>query len=416
MKKLYTLALAAIVAASSATAAPARHAHTRHAAKHVAAKPVPAKAIAKAAPAADIAGNYEFVIFDENTSEYVLPTLTIAAGTSADAVTLNIDLTWLGASGSVAVSATYDAETGELTIPAQTAGSYTIGTSTWDFNQGDFLDVESIAAEWNGLCFMFTAEDAISISTASDELVFGDYLSLAVIESDSNEGWTSLGNATFEDGWMLPFFEIDQTDAANQYEVELQQNNANKNLYRLVNPYKGNSPVAEYNEYPYTGYIEFDVTDPEHVVFTPRNAGMRMVDEYLVNFYPMNILSMCVHGFDMSVEESIEFIESQDAGFSTFKDGVLTLPSEFDEATSTWTADAVFGDQDNPFGMFCWDDVATLETKIIFPAEAGISNVEADNSNAPVEYYNLQGMRVAAPAAGQVYIRRQGTEAAKVKF
>lgn len=416
MKKLYTLALAAIVAASSASAAPARHTHTRHAAKHAAAKLAPAKAVAKAATAADIAGNYEFVIFDENTMEYVLPTLTIAAGSSAGAVTLNIDLSELGASGSVAVSATYDAETGELTIPAQTAGAYTIGTSTWDYNQGDYSDVESITAEWYGVCFMFTAEDVISISSASDELVFGDYLSLAVIESDSNEGWTSLGNATLEDGWMLPFFEIDQTDPANQYEVELQQNNANANVYRLVNPYKGNSPVAEYNEYPYTGYIEFDVTDPDHVLFTPRNAGVRIVDEYVVNFYPSNILSMCVYGFDMSVEESIAFIESQDADFTTFKDGVVTLPSVLDESTNTWTADAVFGDQDNPFGMFCWDDVATLETKIIFPAGAGISNVEADNSNAPVEYYNLQGIRVANPAAGEVYIRRQGTEAIKVKF
>ena len=49
---------------------------------------------------------------------------------------------------------------------------------------------------------------------------------------------------------------------------------------------------------------------------------------------------------------------------------------------------------------------------------AGVEDItiDADNSNAPVEYFNLQGQRVANPAAGQVYIRRQGTEATKVRF
>jgi hypothetical protein len=36
-----------------------------------------------------------------------------------------------------------------------------------------------------------------------------------------------------------------------------------------------------------------------------------------------------------------------------------------------------------------------------------------DNSNAPVEYFNLQGVRVANPTSG-LYIRRQGTTTAKV--
>lgn len=42
----------------------------------------------------------------------------------------------------------------------------------------------------------------------------------------------------------------------------------------------------------------------------------------------------------------------------------------------------------------------------------GITTVEADE-NAPVEYYNLQGVRVANPESG-LYIRRQGSKAVKV--
>lgn len=49
---------------------------------------------------------------------------------------------------------------------------------------------------------------------------------------------------------------------------------------------------------------------------------------------------------------------------------------------------------------------------------AGVKDITIDNvdANAPVEYFNLQGQRVANPAAGQVYIRRQGATAAKVRF
>lgn len=47
------------------------------------------------------------------------------------------------------------------------------------------------------------------------------------------------------------------------------------------------------------------------------------------------------------------------------------------------------------------------------PIETGITNIEASGSDAPEEYYNLQGIRVAEPAGG-VYIRRQGGKAAKV--
>ena len=43
----------------------------------------------------------------------------------------------------------------------------------------------------------------------------------------------------------------------------------------------------------------------------------------------------------------------------------------------------------------------------------GINGVAVDE-NAPVEFFNLQGIRVTEPAAGNIYIRRQGNTATKV--
>ncbi len=46
-------------------------------------------------------------------------------------------------------------------------------------------------------------------------------------------------------------------------------------------------------------------------------------------------------------------------------------------------------------------------------ASSGIEGVTADE-NAPVEYYNLQGIRIADPAQGSVVIRRQGSTITKM--
>lgn len=43
-----------------------------------------------------------------------------------------------------------------------------------------------------------------------------------------------------------------------------------------------------------------------------------------------------------------------------------------------------------------------------------VISVEADSENAPVEYYNLQGIKITTPVAGQIYIVKQGSTARKV--
>ena len=55
--------------------------------------------------------------------------------------------------------------------------------------------------------------------------------------------------------------------------------------------------------------------------------------------------------------------------------------------------------------------------EITVPASAtptAIEDILGEDENAPVEYYNLQGVRISEPAAGQVVIRRQGSKVAKI--
>ena len=50
----------------------------------------------------------------------------------------------------------------------------------------------------------------------------------------------------------------------------------------------------------------------------------------------------------------------------------------------------------------------------IAPAQAGIDDIRADE--APATYYNMQGIRVSNPSAGQLLIKVQGNKSSKIRF
>lgn len=97
------------------------------------------------------------------------------------------------------------------------------------------------------------------------------------------------------------------------------------------------------------------------------------------------------------------------------------------EGSTTW---AGFSDSEGTWNKLVWTPTTpsasveftskgtsrygTITVEYVQDTEA-IEGIDADNSNAPVEYYNLQGIRVNAdnmPAG--IYIRRQGTAVSKV--
>lgn len=88
------------------------------------------------------------------------------------------------------------------------------------------------------------------------------------------------------------------------------------------------------------------------------------------------------------------------------------------KSTITFASDVLFAAMKEN-GKWSWV-AAWSEPKIVinhtFGYVAGVENIAADveDLNAPVEYYNLQGIRVAQPEAGQLLIQRQGNKATKV--
>lgn len=60
-------------------------------------------------------------------------------------------------------------------------------------------------------------------------------------------------------------------------------------------------------------------------------------------------------------------------------------------------------------GAFYIDDISTK-------SGSAVTDITADHSDAPVVYYNLQGMRIDNPTSGSIVIRRQGNQATKVVY
>lgn len=389
--------------------------------------------------ATDVAGEYEITLgdyyFEDSVGE-----VTTDCSVSRNGNKLVFDSDYFAFS----IEATYDEASATITFENSKLGLCNLGNAQyyieflpflydWTLNQGNgqVVELDKLEAKFDAQAAAITVPadhgfgwraytDAAYNSLAGWVDIF-DLVGLEkVVEPENpNEGWTSLGKATLMDGWLCPAFGIDQTLEDNWYKVELQQNDDNKNLYRLVDPYHGDSPVAFYNQTSKSGYIQFDVTDPDHVVFTPVTAGFACAELEISKFYCINTLTSFTEYLGASVEETLATLAGAGANipFTTYKDGVVTLESTLSEGK--WMNDACFGIQQDPAAGYGWQDsegtTVNMASKIFFPGvtEAGIGNVDAEADNSPARYFNLQGVEIAKPAPGSVVIRVQGGKANK---
>ena len=423
MKKFYTVfafALAASLCAGAQQAAPAHLNHATAAPATIkAVKSVNAPAYAPApTTVAEVIGDYDYSYEDqyaESEAEMIVRGKTvIAQGPLANTVTIVIPVP--SSSASFTVNATFN--DGNLVIPSGqtvnlTAGVVNVNLYKWNAQGTSFSPVESIESVWTGLGFVFDPDCMLALQDSAGGWYFAaSAFTFNKCEAD-NSTWTNIGEATFADGWILPLFGIDQTKPENQYKVAVEQNDSDPNRYRLVNPYRGNCPVAIRNQSNVDpAYIAFNVSDPDHVTFDCQDAGFAYYPVGLTDIYPSNSLSTCMGVMDLSLEDAVALIGS-DVSYTTFKNGVVTVPSE--AANGNYFNDACFGLSTAPFGGYGWSDnnniSANMFCSITLPANS-VNGVTV-NDNAPVEYFNLQGVRVAAPSNG-LFIRRQGNSVSKV--
>lgn len=128
----------------------------------------------------------------------------------------------------------------EVRLSFEEAGTYTLGAVTFD---------------------------------AKGEAQMLDYTTFEVAFSNDNADWTSLGNTDFGDGWILSsYLKPEYTVLDALYPVEIQRNKKDANLYRLIEPWGSNSPLADFNKKPRKRNLEFSIGS-KAIFITPQEAG-----------------------------------------------------------------------------------------------------------------------------------------------
>lgn len=128
----------------------------------------------------------------------------------------------------------------EVRLSFEEAGTYTLGAVTFD---------------------------------ANGEAQMLDYTTFEVAFSNDNADWTSLGNTDFGDGWILAaYLKPEYTVLDALYPVEIQRNKKDANLYRLIEPWGSNSPLADLNKNPRKRNLEFSIGS-KAIFITPQEAG-----------------------------------------------------------------------------------------------------------------------------------------------
>lgn len=325
------------------------------------------------------------------------------------------------------IIANVDVAAGTLTIVA--AANSNIGTATFD-------DTGTVPVACKTVTYTVTQEGRIQLTEvpqitgtlqANGEIVFPEntafgfnvpdgwialfaspkFVAPAYFDYVASE-WESIGTASYEEYIINPLL----TRPIGAVDVPLERNKADHGLFLLKNPYaQGNwAQVADRST---EGYIVFSIGTPDCVwvrPLTPSGFWLDMRDEdaptpVWEEFYMYNLEGQYVINEEADPEEVADVMPDMVDNVSTF-----------DATTRTAKIyNVMFGQTSNPGAGYTWTQYPDLTMTIVLPANynAGIDGIINDAENVPARYFNLQGVEIANPEAGQVVIVKKGNEAFK---
>ena len=423
MKKLYALLSTAAVALTASAAAPLsaelpqlpRHQfQTASGIQNVVIPETQAarmhKAPAKAAAATSVA-DFQGIYLGESYSLRTNESQTDNVGWQIDGTAGIFDV----GDGTVTISGlwdesieltggVFDPNTQTITFPPQdpgvAAGNYTVYLAVLDLNTNTLLDkdiVFNVDVENRNIYFMGDLNAAqtqwatclcIAAMNASTGAYVGCFDFLAYVDFNEVNGYVQYSYWEDEDATEL-------TDTYDFIYTEIQGNDLV--CYNLLGG--GFSyPV------PFTVDATARTATCVDAVFTEQSDGTTMYPFYLCD---VEISGESASLGSTTVETDIVFGDDGEGGTLTglTKDYVAAV-CDYQGQVVPWIGDGLLY------------NFAIVYTGDLIADMAGVEDITIDNvdANAPVEYFNLQGQRVANPAAGQILIRRQGSTVSKIRF
>lgn len=212
---------------------------------------------------------------------------------------------------------------------------------------------------------------------------------------ENDDDWKSLGTGQFTEG----IYAANYNDIDNEtMDVEVQESKTTPGRYRLVNPYASHSSLGKQalatTEHGHNHYIYVDATVADRVFIEASPLGLDG---------PYGLAA--VNSYGAKYAGTTAEADAKAAGFYGTYDAATRTISYPDDMI-------LLGEKGYNNGSFL---AGNTGTQLVLPESAGVDDIISDsNADAPVEYFNLQGVRVTNPAAGQLIIKRQGSEVTKM--
>lgn len=220
---------------------------------------------------------------------------------------------------------------------------------------------------------------------------------------DPNKGWTSIGQADFADGWITGAFNlngvpIDVYDY--MFPVEIQMNDEQPGLYRMMEPWGPDFPISSENAYPATRNIEFWVEpDIEYVGFEPQPSGFGTKGWKGEMEIGDSAGDLAVNNPDATHADVVAFLtQKYPEDLSTYEDGIVRVNVPLFGAP---------GIGDGTFG-YHWNNVQPSELYMPDMPESAKKYAKAKRVAAP----NLNGLHQTIRAKrdvakGKIHVLRQ---------
>lgn len=399
MKKFYTLALVAVLGTSASFAGQRQltvnnivvKAQVEQAAVK-AEKSSPAKAPAKVASIAELNGTYDWA-YSSRLSSKPNPELVITIDDEATgAATIS------GFPQGFEVKATVDLSKNTISIANnQDLGKDGNGDANYFYLKSAGSDgklvagasaAEATVGTIDGTSISFPALDIWAIGDPANEAAGYWMLTYSNVLTYQKEK-VLYGVGTVSGDMFFSAF----GKTAADYQVDVYKDDETGDKLLVKDPLKG--LYAAYGWDEASPAMIIDATDPANLVIPEFSLGINGGDED--GLY-----------YGLSYSANMQDITSTPAA------NRITLTKDEKSAVITIPVKSLFLWPSNTTKLY-YVNIEDAITITIALAEAGVDDIVVDeDSNAPVEYYNLQGVRVAEPAAGQLVIRRQGNKATKL--
>ncbi|MCM1406168.1 MAG: hypothetical protein NC210_07085, partial [[Clostridium] fimetarium] len=213
---------------------------------------------------------------------------------------------------------------------------------------------------------------------------------------DNDADWAPCGTATLVEAILTTVY---NTAPQVVLTCDAEQSVSQPGRYRLVNPYAGHSWSLAYDDFlinhEHNHYIYLNAVDPRKVY---------------VEAAPLGINS---DGEAMLYSLAGRYVDAGNSSYAE-QNGLFGRLLEDDGELIISMPDGSLMFAETKYDCGAYHQVGANFMAVISPrAGDAVEEIAGDDSDAPAEYYNLQGIRVAHPRAGELVIERRGEKVTK---